>query len=215
MITLLLGILAGCKEKKIDITPHQVNPQAEQYFWQAKALLDRSADIDSARVALSLFDRALSIDSLSPTYYREKARLLAEMGQLGKALDVEKKALSINAMDAESYLQLGIFQAALDMPDSAQVNYKISQTYFDEILKAYPDSLGAFVWREVAHSLIQGEDSLFFDDMDAVRKRFKNRLMEIESIRHTRPSRLISTLKDFNRESILNEIAQKDTLQKH
>lgn len=211
---MILGCLAGCNHQKVDITPHTVNPKAEILFLQAKALLNRTADADSAHVALSLIDEALHIDSLSPTYYREKARLLAEMGQLGQALEVEEKALSMNAMDGENYLQMGIFQAALGMPDSALINYKISKTYFDEILKAYPDSLYTFVWREIANSLIHGQDSLFFNDLDAIRRRFKNRLLEIETIRHTRPSMLVSTLKQFNNESILNEIALKDTLQK-
>lgn len=208
-VFLTIALLAACGRKSPDVRPYQVHQTADSLYREACGILERTTDVDSAGVALTLMDRAIAADTLCPIYYRAKAKLLAEMGQLQKALHTQYAASLKGAMDAESYLQLGLFQDALDIKDSARINYKESKRYLDEILRQHPDSLGAFIFEQLANSLIERDDSLFFKDLDGIRKRFHKRLWEVEMVKKTKPSKLVESLRQINAESIIYEMGEK------
>lgn len=221
--TVLLFVCSamGCHSRpKVDITPHPVNARADSLYRQAVAILQSSYDVDSTRKSISLLDRALTIDSLNPDYYGTKAKLLAEMGELDSALRVQTLALEKKAITGEYLFQLGLFQAAKDMNDSAHQNFGKSIEILEAVLEQYPDSLGAFILKESANALYQGADSVYMKDLDAIRKRFPKRLLEIEMIRRLKPLSLVKQIKkihieneykiDFDLDSLVNEMEKKE-----
>ena len=91
------------------------------------------------------------------------------------------------------------------------------------VLEQYPDSLGAFILEESANALYQGADSIYMKDIDGIRKRFPNRLLEIEMIRRLKPHSLVKQIKkiqieneyniDFDLDSLVNEMEKQQKLQ--
>ncbi len=200
--------------KPVDITPHEINPEADVYYQQALSLLEYY-DKDSTRKCLNLLEQALRKDSLNPDYYGLKAKLLSEMGLLDSALYVQTDADKRGAINGEYLFQLGLFQAAKEMEKESKESFKRSNEYLQTVLKKYPDSLGAFIMQQAANALYMEEDSLFMNDVPAVRERFPDRLMEVEMTRRVKPSRLIKQIKkietdamynlDFNLDSLVEE----------
>ena len=90
------------------------------------------------------------------------------------------------------------------------------------VLEQYPDSLGAFILEESANALYQGADSIYMKDIDGIRKRFPNRLLEIEMIRRLKPHSLVKQIKkiqieneyniDFDLDSLVNEMEKQQKL---
>ena len=191
----------GChsrQEPKVDITPHHINLQADSFYQQAMTLMESSYDVDSTRKCIRFLDKALAIDSLNPDYYGIKAKLLSEMGELDSALHVQTLAMKKKAITGEYLFQLGLLQA---------------------VLKQYPDSLGAFILAEAANALYEKEDSLFMRDIDEIRKRFPERLMEIEMTRRVKPHSLVNQIRniqikkdyniDFDLDSLVEETVKR------
>ena len=196
LVLLLICTAVGCHSRqKPDIRPHPVNLSADSFYQQAVAILQSSYDVDSTRKCISLLDRALSIDSLNPDYYGTKAKLL---------------------------FQLGLFQAAKDMNADAHQSFGKSLEILRAVLEQYPDSLGAFILEESANALYQGADSIYMKDIDGIRKRFPNRLLEIEMIRRLKPHSLVKQIKqiqieneyniDFDLDSLVNEMEKQQKL---
>lgn len=211
---LLFIISVSCNSNKIDITSHKVNPHADVHYQQALALLEYY-DKDSTAKCLNILEQAIAIDSLNPDYYGLKAKLLSELGLLDSALLVQTDADKRGVINGEYLFQLGLFQAAKEMEAEAKESFKRSNEYLLTVLEKYPDSLGAFIIQQAANSLYLGEDSLYMNDVSAVRKRFPNRQMEIEMTRRLNPSTLIKQIRnieidakynlDFNLDSIVEE----------
>ena len=179
-VLLVICTAIGChSQQKPDIRPHPVNLSADSFYQKAVAILQSSYDVDSTRKCISLLDRALSIDSLNPDYYGTKAKLLAEMGELDSALCIQLLAMEKKAITGEYLFQLGLFQAARDMNAEAHQSFEKSMEILQAVLEQYPDSLGAFILEESANALYLGADSLYMKDIDAIRKRFTDRLLEI------------------------------------
>jgi hypothetical protein len=63
------------------------------------------------------------------------------------------------------------------------------------ILKHYPDSLGALIIQQAANAAYHGTDSLYMADLEQIKKRFPDRLMEIEISRRVKPSSLIRQIR--------------------
>ena len=196
-----LAMMSCTSQTHVDITPHEVNPEADAIYQKA---IELSAyyDIDSTQKTLQLLDNALIIDSLNPDYYGLKAKLLSELGHLDSALNVQRLANKRGAMTGEYLFQLGLFQAAKDQNEEAKKSFKKSDEYLKTVLKQYPDSLGAFIIQQAAHALYMGQDSLFMPDVPAVRERFSDRLMEIEMTRRLKPHNLINKLKKIEEEAL-------------
>ena len=220
---LWLAVATGChsrQKEEINILPHPINPQADSLYRQAIVLLQSSFDVDSTRKCIRILDEALQIDSLNPDYYGIKAKLLSEMGELDSAIYVQTLALERKAITGEYLLQLGLFQAARDMDDKAHESFRQSKLFLDAVLERYPDSLGAFIWAEAANSLYEKQDSLFMRDIDAIRKRFADRLLDIEMTRRVNPSSLVKQIKqiqmkkethvDFDLDSLVLDAVKRD-----
>ena len=214
LVLLLICTAVGCHSRqKPDIRPHPVNLSADSFYQQAVAILQSSYDVDSTRKCISLLDRALSIDSL---------KLLAEMGELDSALHVQTLAMERKAITGEYLFQLGLFQAAKDMNADAHQSFGKSLEILRAVLEQYPDSLGAFILEESANALYQGADSIYMKDIDGIRKRFPNRLLEIEMIRRLKPHSLVKQIKkiqieneyniDFDLDSLVNEMEKQQKL---
>lgn len=222
-VWLLICTAIGCHSpQKTDIRPHPVNLRADSFYRQAVALLQSSYDVDSTRKCIGLLNRALMIDSLNPDYYGTKAKLLAEMGELDSALSVQTLAMEKKAMTGEYLFQLGLFQAAKDMHEAARQSFEKSISNLQTVLEQYPDSLGAFILEQSANALYQGTDTVYMKDIDAIRKRFPNRLLEIEMIRRLKPHSLVKQIKklqieneyniDFDLDSLVNEMEKQQKL---
>ena len=218
LLTILPMIIAatGChsrQESKADITPHCINLQADSLYQQAIALMESSYDVDSTRKCIRFLDKALAIDSLNPDYYGMKAKLLSEMGELDSALYIQTLAMEKNAITGEYLFQLGLLQAAKDMHAEAHESFGISKVFLQAVLKQYPDSLGAFILAEAA-------DSLFMRNIDEIRKRFPERLLEIEMTRRVKPHSLVNQIRriqiekdyniDFDMDSLVEATVNKD-----
>lgn len=186
---------AGCRQRTgVDITPHPVVPEADKLYQKA-LLLSASYDVDSTEKSIDLLDRALTIDSMNPDYYGVKAKLLSELGYLDSALAIQHRADMIGAITGEYLFQLGLFQAAKKRDAEAQLNFSRSNEFQKAVLKRYPDSLGAFVIQQAANACLHGQDSLFMSDMEAIRERFPDRLMEVEMMRRLKLLQLIRQIK--------------------
>ena len=69
---------------------------------------------------------------------------------------------------------------------------------------------------------IRGADSIYMKDIDGIRKRFPNRLLEIEMIRRLKPHSLVKQIKkiqieneyniDFDLDSLVNEMEKQQKL---
>lgn len=193
--------VTGCNSgTKIDITPHQVNPEADAFYRKALEL-SSNYDVDTTILSIQLLDHALSIDSLNPDYYGLKARLLIEMGYLDKALEVQAKANEIGAITGEYLFQLALLQAAKENTDEARENFRRSNEFLRAVLKQYPDSLGAFITQQAANACYHGQDSLYMQDVKSIRERFPNRIMEIEMARRRKPLNIIKQIKSLEIET--------------
>lgn len=199
-ILLIAALAVGChsrQEPKVDIRPHRIVPQADSLYQRAMVLMQTSYDVDSTRKCLGLLDRALAIDSLNPDYYGIKAKLLSELGELDSALHIQMLAVEKQAITGEYLFQLGLFQAAKDMNAEAHESFGKSKIFLQEVLKQYPDSLGAFILAEAANSLYLKADSVFCRNINDIRKRFPDRLLEIEMTRRVKPHTLIRQIKNI------------------
>lgn len=211
------------QRSEIDITPHPINIQADSFYQQAMVLIQSSYDTDSTRKCINLLDSALRIDSLNPDYYGMKAKLLSELGELDSALVVQTYAMNRNIITGEYLFQLGLFQAAKDMNSEAQGSFMKSKLFLEAVLKVYPDSLGAFILSEAANAFCQKQDSLFMKDIDNIRKRFPDRLLEIEMTRRVKPGSLIKQIRniqtekeyhiDFDLDSLVLDAVRKNELE--
>lgn len=219
-VLLVICTAMGCQlGQKPDIRPHPVNLRADSLYQQAVTILQSSYDVDSTRKCIALLDKALMIDSLNPDYYGTKAKLLAEMGELDSALHIQTLAMEKKAINGEYLFQLGLFQAAKDMDSVSHQSFRKSVENLRAVLEQYPDSLGAFIIVEAANALYQRTDSVYMKDIDAIRKRFPKRLMEVEMIRRLKPHSLIRQIKkihienkcniDFNLDSLVNEMEKQ------
>lgn len=187
----------GCNiGAKTDITPYQPDPEADAFYRKALEL-SSNYDVDTTILSIQMLDYALSIDSMNPDYYGLKARLLAELGSLDSALEVQSKADRIGAITGEYLFQLALFQAAKDRPDEAKENFRRSNEFLKAVLKQYPDSLGAFITQQATNACYHEADSLYMPDVAYVRERFPDRLMEIEMVRRTKPLNLIKQVKSL------------------
>lgn len=194
--------VSGCRQRNaIDITPHPVNCEADAIYRKATGLLS-FFDKDSTRKCIALLDSALAIDSLNPDYYGVKAKLLSELGLLDSALIIQSLAESKGAVTGEYLFQLGLFQAAKGMESRAHESFRRSNDYLNAVLDRYPDSLGAFILQQAANALYRGEDSLFMNDVEAIRKRFPNRIMETEMTRRLKPHNLILQIRQIEQNSL-------------
>lgn len=192
-----LFFFTGCDiETSIDITPHEINPQADLFYQKALQLV-YNYDVDTTLKSIQLLDSALMIDSLNPDYYGVKAKLLSELGYLDSALLVQSAANHLGAITGEYLFQLGLFQAAKEFHDEAKESFRRSNEFQKAILDQYPDSLGAFIIQQAANACYHQADSLFMPDIEDVRKRFPDRLMEIEMVRRTKPLNLIKQIKSM------------------
>lgn len=221
-MVLAVAAIMSCRsrqEQTIDITPHPIHPQADSLYRQAISLMESTYDVDSTRKCIRFLNAALAIDSLNPDYYGIKAKLLSEMGELDSALYVQTLAQERKAITGEYLFQLGLFQAAKDMPAEAHENFGRSKAFLEEVLKQYPDSLGAFILAEAANALYEKKDSLFMRNIDEIRKRFPERLLEIEMTRRVKPHSLVNQIKrikiekdyniDFDLDSLVNEAVKQ------
>ena len=210
LLTILPMIIAatGCQsqqESKVDITPHCINLQADSLYRQAMTLMESSCDVDSTRKCIRFLDKALAIDSLNPDYYGMKAKLVSEMGELDSALYIQTLAREKNAITGE-YL--------------FHESFGKSKVFLQAVLKQYPDSLGAFILAEAANSLYENKDSLFMRNIDEIRKRFPERLLEIEMTRRVKPHSLVNQIRrikiekdyniDFDMDSLVEATVNKD-----
>ena len=209
--------VTSCNNKKdVDITPYITEPKADSIYQLAIALVNSSFDVDSTSKAMVLLDQALSIDSMNPDYYGVKAKLLAEMGYLDSALNIQTLADQKGAITGEYLFQLGLFQAAKDKDGEAHKSFERSNNYLKAVLEKYPDSLGAFMIQQAAYALYKGEDSLFMNDICTIRKRYPDRLMEIEMTRRLDPSSLIKQLKNIEKNAIIEDMTiDLDSLEKN
>lgn len=189
-IIFFLVLTVSCS-KSVDITPYKVNSEADSLYRIAVSLASRLDSLEPAYRSIELLDRAIKIDSLNPDYYGLKARLLLELGELDKALEVQEGAVKINAINGEYWFQLGLLQAASLDSINSKKSFKRSIEYFDEVLRHYPDSFSAYQLREVANSLFLGNDSVYMPDYKKVEQMFPNNLMDIEVGRRLKPSRLV------------------------
>ena len=221
LVLLLICTAIGCHSRqKPDIRPHPVNLQADSLYRQAMTLMESSCDVDSTRKCIRFLDKALAIDSLNPDYYGMKAKLLSEMGELDSALYIQTLAMEKNAITGEYLFQLGLLQAAKDMHAEAHESFGKSKVFLQAVLKQYPDSLGAFILAEAANSLYENKDSLFMRNIDEIRKRFPERLLEIEMTRRVKPHSLVNQIRrikiekdyniDFDMDSLVEATVNKD-----
>ncbi len=216
-IIISLGIIffivfPGCNSPaSIDITPHKADPQADIFYQKALALLDYY-DKDSTRKCLDYLDKALTTDSLNPDYYGLKSKLFSELGLLDSALIIQSFADSIGAITGEYLFQLALFQQAKGFPEEAHKNFQRSNDYLKAVLEKYPDSLGAFILQQAANSLYVGNDSLFMSDVKGIRKRFPDRLMEIEMTRRVKPGNLIRQIQQIEQNSLQDLASSIDHL---
>lgn len=188
---------AGCKQRaSMDITPHHVIPEANKLYQKALRL-SASYDVDSTEKSICLLDSALAIDSMNPDYYGAKAKWLSELGYLDSALTVQRQAANMGAVTGEYLFQLGLFQAAKERYEEAHESFRRSNEFQKAILKRYPDSLGAFVIQQAASACFHGQDSLFMADIESIRERFPDRLMEVETTRRLKPLHLIQQIKSM------------------
>lgn len=204
-------LFAKCTSNKVDITPYEVNPDADAIYQQALGLLEYY-DKDSTNKCLNILEQALQIDSLNPDYYGLKAKLLSELGLLDSALYVQAQADNLGAVNGEYLFQLGLFQAAKEMESEAKESFKRSNENLQAVLKKYPDSLGAFILQQAANALYLGVDSLYMNDVPAIRKRFPDRLMELEMTRRLKPSSLIKQIRNIEIDAKYNLDFDLDSL---
>jgi len=205
-------IFVGCTQPTpVDITPHQINAEADVIYQKALEL-STYYDLDSTKKTLVLLDRALIIDSLNPDYYGLKAKLISELGNLDSAIMVLQLADKREAITGEYLFQLGLFQAAKNQDDKAKQSYKRSNNYLKSVLKQYPDSLGAFILQQAANALYLEEDSLYMNDVNAVRERFSDCLMEIEMTRRLKPSYLVKRLKEIEKDYLFPSDSEMDSM---
>ena len=72
--------------------------------------------------------------------------------------------------------------------------------------------MGVFILEESANALYLGADSLYMKDIDAIRKRFPDRLLEIEMIRRLKPHSLVKQIKKIQIENEYNIDFDLDSL---
>lgn len=213
LFSILMGALlfACTPSSTVDITPHEVNPEADAVYQEALEL-STYYDIDSTKKTLQLLDKALMIDSLNPDYYGLKAKLISELGNLDSALMVQQLADQRGAITGEYLFQMGLFQAATSKKDEAKESFNRSNEYLKAVLKQYPDSLGAFILQQAANALYLEQDSLYMTDVSAIRERFSDRLMEIEMTRRLKPSNLVKQLKEIEKDYMFPSDDEMDSL---
>lgn len=117
-----------------------------------------------------------------------------------------------NAITGEYLFQLGLLQAAKDMHAEAHESFGKSKVFLQAVLKQYPDSLGAFILAEAANSLYENKDSLFMRNIDEIRKRFPERLLEIEMTRRVKPHSLVNQIRRIQIEKDYNIDFDMDSL---
>ena len=88
----------------------------------------------------------------------------------------------------------------------------MSKVFLQAVLKQYPDSLGAFILAEAANSLYENKDSLFMRNIDEIRKRFPERLLEIEMTRRVKPHSLVNQIRRIQIEKDYNIDFDMDSL---
>lgn len=81
------------------------------------------------------------------------------------------------------------------------------------VLKQYPDKLWEpFILAEAANSLYENKDSLFMRNIDEIRKRFPERLLEIEMTRRVKPHSLVNQIRRIQIEKDYNIDFDMDSL---
>ena len=70
------------------------------------------------------FERAMALDHGSVSGRREYALLHASLGRLGEALRMAQENVDTDPLDAQSWLWLGVFQAATGHPEQAEGTYQ-------------------------------------------------------------------------------------------
>lgn len=194
-IFILPLVFTNCgNSNSVDITSHKVNAKADSLYKMAMKLSAQFDSLEPVYKSIELLNAAIKIDSLNPDYHRVKAKLVLELGNLNDAIDIQKKAIVANAMNGESWFQLGLFQTAVNDSVDSKESLNKSVKYFDAIMKEFPDSLGAYYLRQIALSLLAGNDSIYMPDYIAVEKMFPARKAEIEFIRRIVPSVLVNQI---------------------
>ena len=155
------------------------NLQADSLYQQAIALMESSYDVDSTRKCIRFLDKALAIDSLNPDYYGMKAKLLSEMGELDSAYTYKhllwrKTQLPVSICSNWDYFKLPKICTLKPTKLWKKQGFPSSST------KTISRQLGSFILAEAANSLYENKDSLFMRNIDEIRKRFPERLLEIE-----------------------------------
>ena len=156
----------------------------------------------------------LQADSL----YRQAMTLMessCDVDSTRKCIRFLDKALAIDSLNPDYY-----GMKAKDMHAEAHESFGKSKVFLQAVLKQYPDSLGAFILAEAANSLYENKDSLFMRNIDEIRKRFPERLLEIEMTRRVKPHSLVNQIRrikiekdyniDFDMDSLVEATVNKD-----
>lgn len=200
-IMLLAGFfICSCnpaRKASVDISPYQSDARADSVFNIGLSLSERSFDMDSTVIAMEKMKEAIRMDSNNPLYYSKLAKLESEMGELDNGIELLKVAEKKNAIRGDGFFQLGLLYDAEDDTLNAKNYYQKCLEYQDALLSKYPDSLGAFVIQQTANALMNRNDSLYMQDIDAIRKIYKNRLLELEMVRRLKPRSIVNLLKSF------------------
>ena len=153
----------------------------------------------------SLYQQAIAL--MESSYDVDSTRKCIRF--LDKALAIDSLNPDYYGMKAKLLSEMGELDSALYIQTLAMEKNAITGEYLFQ--------LGLL---QAAHSLYENKDSLFMRNIDEIRKRFPERLLEIEMTRRVKPHSLVNQIRriqiekdyniDFDMDSLVEATVNKD-----
>jgi tetratricopeptide (TPR) repeat protein len=114
---------------------------------------------DSIKVALSIMDEVVALDSSYISGYLIKSKMLTEQDSLSESLKVLTRGLSSNPNNPDLFLVRGIVNDKLNNLDLAKIDYQQAICLFSKITDEEPHDFSALQGHILAIMLLQGNEA--------------------------------------------------------
>ncbi len=158
ILPFLLLIFNSCRQKTLKSNPNQI---AVQLNSQAMTLVAHLENSDSSMKAISLLDKATSIDSNYFVGYLNKLIFLLQMKQYDKAIVTNNKLIELRPLSHDLYLRSGMLYELIGDTISASQHFNKSLKIINVVLDTMNKNNKDFVMLTTnqAINLIMLEDS--------------------------------------------------------
>ena len=172
--------LFGCKNESKVTTKY--NPKAIELSNRAVNIFSyHSGNKDSTKIAIALFDKAISIDSSYLLAYTNKAYHIIKKSEFSYALTVIMQAQKLATKEPVLWLGQGLLNDKLKKTDVANIAYNKAIFYFDEKIKNDPNDLNIRTNRDFVTLLINGRDSAI-NELTTLKDKFKDNAEAIQEL---------------------------------